>query len=305
MMAEGGGATGPDPRSPDEPSSADRPSALGPRPSLLAIGAHPDDETMLAGGTLAWAARAGLRVEILSVTRGEGGEVGEPPVTSQERLGEVREAELRCAAEALGAAGVTFLPFVDPLVEATGVDPAPPSTLFRIDAAPEAFERAIVEVIRAVRADVLLTHGTNGEFGHPQHLYTHETVRRAFASAGDPAAFPDLGAPHAPVALYSWAAHLDTGGDEHLERLLNQDDPADWLLELTPELLDAKERAALCHRSQHALFRRRRQARTVREVLLPWETLRRQALRPGATSDPLAEALAAAPNAECGMRSAE
>src|SRR5207237_1195590 len=155
-----------------------------------------------------------LRVEILSVTRGEGGEVGEPPVTSQERLGEVREAELRCAAEALGAAGVTFLPFVDPLVAATGVDPAPPSALLRIDAPPAA-------------------------------------------------------------------------------------------LDLAPELLDAKERAALCHRSQHALFRRRRQARTVREVLLPWETLRRQALRPGATSDPLAEELAAAPNAECGMRSAE
>src|SRR2546430_6323173 len=110
MVAEARGATGPDPRLPDEPSSADRPSALGPRPSLLAIGAHPDDETMLAGGTLAWAARAGLRVEILSVTRGEGGEVGEPPVTSQERLGEGREAEPRCAAQALRAAGAHFLP---------------------------------------------------------------------------------------------------------------------------------------------------------------------------------------------------
>lgn len=265
-------------------------------PVVLAIGSHPDDETMLAGGTLAWAARAGLAVHLLAVTRGEGGELGEPPVTTQEQLGAAREAELRCAAAALGAAALAFLPFIDPLVEATGVDPAPPGALFRIDATPEAFERAIVGAIRAARADVLLTHGTNGEYGHPQHLYTHETVRRAFVSAGEPAAFPEAGAAHAPVALYTWAAYYPTGGDELLERLLNQDDPADWILDLRrdPGLLDRKERAALCHRSQEALFRRRRKAATVREVLLVRESLRRLAWRPGATSDPLADALAAA-----------
>lgn len=262
---------------------------------LLAIGAHPDDETMLAGGTLAWAARAGLDLWLLSVTRGEGGEVGEPPLTTQDLLGKIREAELRCAAEALGASGLTFLPFVDPLVEATGVDPAPPEALFRIGASPAEFERAIVEVVRAVRADVLLTHGTNGEYGHPQHLYTRETVRRAFGSAGDPAAHPDLGGAHSPVALYSWAAYYPTGGDELLERLLNQDDPADWIIDLDADLFDIKERAALCHRSQGALFRRRRRAATVREVLMPRESLRRQAVGPGALGDPLADALAAAP----------
>ncbi len=270
---------------------------------LLAVGAHPDDETMLAGGTLAWAARAGLEVWIVSVTRGEGGEVGEPPVTTQDRLGEAREAELRCAAEALGARGVVFMPFVDPLVQSAGVDPAPPEALFRIAAEPEQFERAIVDAIRRVRADVILTHGTNGEYGHPQHLYTHETVRRAFASAGVPEAFPDAGAPHRPAALYTWAADypLDLAGlpdadaVELRRRLLNQDDPADWILTLTGELLDAKERAALCHRSQHALFRRRRKAGTVREVLLAEESLRRQALRADLTADPLADALAASP----------
>lgn len=270
--------------------------------TLLSIGAHPDDETMLAGGTLAWAARAGLDVRILCVTRGEGGEVGEPPVTTQERLGEAREAELRCAAAALGARDVVFLPFVDPLIQSAGVDPAPPETLFRIDAAPEQFEEAIVAAIRRVRADVILTHGTNGEYGHPQHVYTHETVRRAFISAGEPGAFPDAGAPHRPAALYTWAADYplalaelpdESAVDLH-RRLLNQDDPADWLLTLTPDLLDAKERAALCHVSQQALFRRRRKAETVREVLMTRESLRRQALRDGLAADPLADALAAA-----------
>ncbi len=261
-------------------------------PILLVIGSHPDDETMFAGGTLAWAVRAGLRVELCSINSGEGGECGEPPVATQDRLGEAREAELRCAAQAIGAGGVTFLPYIDPLVEAAGPDPAPPSALFRIECEPEAFERALVEVIRRVRAEVLLTHGSNGEYGHPQHLYTHETVRRAFDSAGDPAAFLDAGHAHAPIALYSWAAYYPTGGDEFLERLLNQDDPADWTLDLTSELLDVKERAALCHRSQHALFRRRRQTATIREILLTKESLRRQVLRSGAASDPLADALA-------------
>src|SRR4051812_28945908 len=124
--------------------------------TLLAIGAHPDDETMFAGGTFAWLASLGVAVHILGVTRGEGGEVGEPPVTTQERLGETREAELRRAAATLGAAGVTFLPFVDPLLTHTGSDPAPSSALFRIAADEATFEAAVVEQIRAIRPDILL-----------------------------------------------------------------------------------------------------------------------------------------------------
>jgi LmbE family N-acetylglucosaminyl deacetylase len=261
---------------------------------LLAIGAHPDDETMLAGGTLAWAVRAGLTVRILAVTRGEGGEVGEPPVTTQDRLGATREAELRCAAAALGAAGVTFLPFVDPLITYTGSDPAPPSALFRIDATPEEFERAVVGVIRAVRADVLLTHGSNGEYGHPQHVYTHDIVRQAFDSAGDATCYPEAGAPHTPAVLYTWAAYFPPGDNDWLKRLLNQDDAADWLLDLDDDLLDRKERAALCHLSQHALFTRRSQDSPIRAILQPRESLRRVAVHPMAGPDPLATLLATA-----------
>jgi N-acetyl-1-D-myo-inositol-2-amino-2-deoxy-alpha-D-glucopyranoside deacetylase/mycothiol S-conjugate amidase len=267
---------------------------------LLAIGAHPDDETMFAGGMLAWAARRGLTVRILAVTRGEGGEVGDPPVTTQERLGATREAELRCAGEALGVASVDFLPFVDPLVTHTGTDPAPSTALFRIAAEPVEFERAVVEVIRAVRADLLLTHGTNGEYGHPQHLYTNETVRRAFDSAGDATRFPEAGEPYAPAALYTWAAYFPTGGDERLERLLNQDDPAGWFLALDDELLDGKERAALCHRSQISLFLRRTEGKPVREMLMPREPFRRAALRAGVDDDPLEALLADEPLASRG-----
>ncbi len=268
-------------------------------PTLLAIGAHPDDETMFAGGTLAWAARRGVTVWVLGVTRGEGGEVGEPPVTTQGRLGETREAELRAAAAELGLAGVEFLPFIDPLIAHTGTDPAPPMALFRIDATPEVFARAIVAVIRRLRPDILLTHGSNGEYGHPQHVYTHEATRQAFAAAGDGAQFPGAGPPHAPAALYSWAARYPTDGDERLERLLNADDPADWTIELDDDLLDSKERAASCHLTQMPLFLRRADGKPLRAMLLRRESLHRVAVRAGA-ADPLAALLEAEPLATRG-----
>ena len=87
---------------------------------VLAISAHPDDETMFAGGMLAKLAREGNELYILVSTRGEGGEVGEPPVGPKERLGEYREAEMRCAARALGARDVFFLDYVDPHMEIDG-----------------------------------------------------------------------------------------------------------------------------------------------------------------------------------------
>jgi len=262
--------------------------------TVLAIGAHPDDETMFAGGTLAWAAARGMRVHVLGVTRGEGGDLGEPPVTTQERLGEAREAELRAAVQALGLTGVEFLPYIDPLVTHTGDEPAPATALFRIDAMPEEFTRAIAAVIRRLRPAVLITHGSNGEYGHPQHIYTNEAVRRAFDAAGDAAQFPDAGAPHAPTALYTWAAHYPTAGDERLERLLNADDPADWIVALDEQLLDRKERAASAHLTQVPLFLRRSEGQPLRAMLLACESLRRVALRDGAT-DPLALLLAAEP----------
>src|SRR4051812_38934684 len=83
--------------------------------SILAIGAHPDDETVMAGGTLAMLASRGIAVHIISATRGEGGEMGEPPVCTREALGGVRSEELRCAGQALGAAEVDFLGYIDPV----------------------------------------------------------------------------------------------------------------------------------------------------------------------------------------------
>src|SRR5688572_15780864 len=83
--------------------------------SVLVIGAHPDDETVMAGGTLAMLARQNIDVHIVCATRGEGGEMGEPPLCTREELATVRSAELECAGQALGAARVDYLGYVDPV----------------------------------------------------------------------------------------------------------------------------------------------------------------------------------------------
>ncbi len=71
-------------------------------PALLAVFAHPDDETFRCGGTLALLARHGVRVYLLTATRGEGGSCGDPPLCRPENLGGWREKELACACRVLG-----------------------------------------------------------------------------------------------------------------------------------------------------------------------------------------------------------
>ena len=124
--------------------------------SILVISAHPDNETLFAGGTLAMLAQKGHDVYILETTRGEGGEVGDPPLTSRENLGLFREQEVRNAAEALGVRDIFFLPFVDPYMEINGI-------ARRIDEPLPVFADAIEDYIKRIQPDVVITHGSDGE----------------------------------------------------------------------------------------------------------------------------------------------
>ncbi len=219
---------------------------------LLCIVAHPDDETMLCGGSLAALAGHGLDVRVLCATRGEGGELGEPPLGTRQELGRIREREMRCACRALGARFVDFLDYVDPLV-------GPDNALYPYTDDPEGLVAQIGDQVRRVGPDVLLTHGGDGDYGHPAHVLTHQAVRRAFGRSQ-------------VRYLYTFCADVP-GLDDHI---FNPSEPAHLVLELegTP-WLDAKEAGALCHRTQHGLFKRRRNAQTVREILRRVESLHR------------------------------
>ena len=217
--------------------------------SILVVSAHPDDETLFAGGTLAMYAQKGNDIFILETTRGEGGEVGEPPLTTKDKLGSLREQEVRQAAEALGARDIYFLPFIDPHMEINGI-------ARRIDAPLDVFAAAIGDYISKVQPDLVITHGSDGEYGHPQHIHTHQATRMALKNIS-PA-----------TALLSWSAWYEA---PQRERVMNRNDRADFIVDIRP-WLDAKTAAALCHKTQHAMFLRNTGATSVAAMILTTET---------------------------------
>lgn len=253
--------------------------------NILSIFAHPDDETILAGGTFALLAKLGVPVHYLCATRGEGGEIGEPPICSQANLGAVREVELGCAVDVLHGVSLSFLDYVDPLVGEN--DELHPYT----DDIDELVSR-ILEVFNEIKLEVVVTHGSNGEYGHPAHLLTHQAVIQAVNSyRGD------------QDALYTASACFK---GHPKARVANKDDQADLVVDVT-SVLDLKESAALCHRTQNALFVRRSskaagRRMSVREVLMGLEGFH-QVIPAGTTRevDPLSELLAdwLVPGEEC------
>jgi N-acetylglucosamine malate deacetylase 2 len=214
---------------------------------ILAFFAHPDDETMLCGGTLALLVQQGARVHLLIATRGEGGEMGDPPVCTRKELGMVREQELRCAAEALGAASLTIMEYCDPLV---GAD----NQLFPFS---DDLDRLAGEVLEAARyrgADAVIAHGKNGEYGHPAHVLAHEAARLAVYALAD----------EAPL-FYTVQG---TFANHPFPRLANKDTPAHMVIDVSP-FRAQKTAAALCHTTQHALFIRHGSEVAGRKVSVP------------------------------------
>ncbi len=225
---------------------------------ILTIFAHPDDETMFAGGILALLARGGARMFYLAATRGEGGEAGEPPVSPREQLGIYRERELACAIQALGGGDLAFLDFVDPLIGEA-------QELYPYTEDIEGLVAAIQAHIQDICPNFVITHGANGEYGHPGHILTHNAVCRAIQNLGQEA-----------PCLYSFSA---TYPNHPRPRHANEADIAHLVLDIAPAL-DSKIRAAYCHRSQNALFTRRYSQQagyplTIPEILLKVESLHR------------------------------
>lgn len=155
---------------------------------LLLLLAHPDDETFGPGGTIAKYSSEGAAVYLATATKGQAGMVGDPPVTDREHLGEVRAAELHCAARVLGIRKVAFLGFMDGMLAQT-----PKSLLV---------EKA-VEQIRWIRPQVLIGFGPEGISRHPDHVAMSEVALEAFDAAGDPSRYPD----QLTDEVIPWTAH--------------------------------------------------------------------------------------------------
>ena len=141
---------------------------------ILAIFAHPDDETMFLGGTLAFLATLDLEVHFVCATRGEGGEMGDPPICDRDDLGQVREEELRCAVRTLGGASLQFLDYKDRVV-------GPEGELYPFTDDIDLAARDLEGIIRNLKPEVILTHGAAGEYGHPSHIQVHQAVKLALS----------------------------------------------------------------------------------------------------------------------------
>jgi LmbE family N-acetylglucosaminyl deacetylase len=167
--------------------------------SLLAVVAHPDDESFGPGGTLALYAARGVRVHVVCATRGELGSAPPEVMHGHASVADMREAELRCAASQLGLSNLQILGYRD-----SGMQGSPDNQHPQALAAAPVDEVAarIVRWMRELRPQVVITSDPIGGYGHPDHIAVNRATLKAFAAAGDPLLYPDGLPPHQPAKLY-------------------------------------------------------------------------------------------------------
>ena len=143
--------------------------------------AHPDDEAIATGGTMAKAAKDGHRVVLVVATKGEHGEVAQDFLDEGEQLWERRVRETDDAARVIGAHRVEFLGYVDSGMVDTPTNEAP-ECFWQADV-DEAAER-LAAILRDEQADLLTVYDSNGNYGHPDHIQVHRVGVRAAELAG-------------------------------------------------------------------------------------------------------------------------
>ena len=181
--------------------------------SLLLVHAHPDDESIYTGATMAAYAAQGVRVTLVTCTLGELGEIIPPSLAhlaaeKEDRLGEYRIGELAAACAALGVTDHRFLGGPgrwrdSGMMGTEGNDD--PRCFWRADVDQAA--RALLDVIAEVQPQVLLTYDAHGAYGHPDHIQAHRVAWRACELAGP------AGNGHSPAKFYATAA-LGSGPEQ-------------------------------------------------------------------------------------------
>jgi N-acetyl-1-D-myo-inositol-2-amino-2-deoxy-alpha-D-glucopyranoside deacetylase len=141
------------------------PAAAAVTRSLTAVFAHPDDESVTCGATLARYSSEGVRTSVVLATKGEIGEIASPDMATPETLGEIREAETERALEVLGVGALHFLGYRDGEVDRADRE--------------EVIEK-LLEIFAAERPDAVITFGSVGYYEHPDHARIGELTTEAF-----------------------------------------------------------------------------------------------------------------------------
>jgi len=239
--------------------------------TLLAVLAHPDDESFGLGGTLALYARRGYDTYLVCATRGEVGMVDD--LGGHASIAELRESELRCAAKHLGLTGVYFLGYRDSGMPGSDDNRHPNA---QVNRPVEEVAGRVVKYIRELKPDVVLTFDPIGGYKHPDHIQIHRATALAFDRADDASFHPEAGAPFQPRALYfqvfprgflKWATRLlplfgkdpakfGRNGDINLKELAEVDFPVHARLDIR-SVSEVKREAGACHASQGGVGLRR------------------------------------------------
>jgi N-acetyl-1-D-myo-inositol-2-amino-2-deoxy-alpha-D-glucopyranoside deacetylase len=236
-------------------------------PRLLFVHAHPDDETLTTGATIAHYVSQGAQVRVVTCTLGEEGEVigerwAQLAADQADQLGGYRIVELSAALQALGIDEPVFLGGAGRWRD-SGMEGTPPRHRQRfIDADPNEAVGALVTIIRELRPHVVVTYDADGGYGHPDHIHAHEVTKAAVGASGgtdyrgDPWTVPKMY--WAVIAKSAMAAGLDVIGEVPSEWIRVSiddvpfgypDDAIDAVIEV-PDQLPAKVAALRAHATQ-------------------------------------------------------
>ncbi|MEK7517070.1 MAG: PIG-L deacetylase family protein [Patescibacteria group bacterium] len=132
--------------------------------TFIFVFAHPDDESFSSGGTIAQLAKKGEKVVLVTATKGEKGQLGDPPIASKKNLGKTREKELENAAKILGISSILFLNFIDGTLQ----DHA------------DSLRKKILEIFIKKSPDVVVTFDRHGGSNHPDHKTISRSTTESF-----------------------------------------------------------------------------------------------------------------------------
>ena len=174
--------------------------------TILAVLAHPDDESFGLGGTLSYYARRGCDTYLICATRGEEGSMDEGHLNGYNDKAELRTRELQNAARHLGLKEVFFLGYRDSGMPGTEANKHPDA---QINHPVEEVAGKVVRYIRELKPDIVITFDPIGGYKHPDHIHIHQATVLAFEKADDDSFHPgagllsgDEGHPFKPRALY-------------------------------------------------------------------------------------------------------
>ena len=172
------------------------------KPRLLISYAHPDDESFGLGGLIAKYVDEGVDVYLICATDGDVGSMDEAFLADGKTIKQVRLAELDCAAEKLGFKQVFKLGYSDSGMMGAATNEAPNSLWYQWENHSDAVVQRVVEVLREVQPQVVITFNEYGGYGHPDHIAIQQATLKAMTLMSSDSYVTDGQAPYTPQKLY-------------------------------------------------------------------------------------------------------